>query len=125
MISKSEKLIRYQIRFGWGLFVSSAFVLLSYGGVFLYYIYLYRPPSGVSLLTVVPLLPFIALLVFMVPFMGFIFTSVLSLRRESRDRKTSKLGDEKTSLEIQLLKIKIAKAQKEISVLKHPEGHQS
>lgn len=110
MRTKEDKLRRRQLVLGWTFVGSSTVFLLSIPFV-LYLSYFWGQTSGISkgTATTTTSLPLLALLVSITSLIGFVLTSVLSIRREARDVQSYKLDLEKKALEIEKLKIELEK----------------
>jgi TRAP-type C4-dicarboxylate transport system permease small subunit len=115
MRTPEEKLRRRQIVLGW-TFVGSSIVFILSIPLAIYLSYFYDTTSGIARpasAATTGFLPLLALLVSLASLIGFVLTSVLSLRREARDVQTYRLDLEKKTLEIEELRIDLEKARRE------------
>jgi hypothetical protein len=114
--SPEEKLRRRQIILGWTFVVSSVLFFLSIP-LAMYLASLQVDYAGLGSGRVAAAtstsLPALALVVSVASLIGFVLTSVLSLRREARDVRTYKLDLEKKTLEIEKLQMDLEKARRE------------
>jgi hypothetical protein len=114
MAKSSNKSKRVQVAFGWVFVFSSILSILT---SFLFFFHTsYQTVngfSGVSTAASVNVISLIALLVSISSLIGFVLTSVLSIRRELRDENNYKLDIEKKTLEIEKLKLELEEAKKQ------------
>ena len=114
MRDSEGKLERRQILLGWTFVVSSLIFILSLILV-AYFWFTYKTEGALAASEVNIVVPLLALLLSVSSLIGFVLTSVLSIRKEQRETQTFRLDLEKKALEIEQLRIELAKAREEFS----------
>ena len=108
------KLIKYQERFAWSFIISSGLVVLILVGGIAYFAFisittaknndLFTPTAGET----IGIVPVLAIATSISSLIGFVITTLLSIRKETRDKEKYRLELEKTKLEIENLKIQLS-----------------